>query len=129
PNVGNYERWLECLDKLDEETKRKAIDDVQKAIEKSSHYVDAYIHWGNALYEEKKYAEAIEQYRKATEIRPDRAIGDFDYAEAYNNWGNALYAQKKYPEAIEQYRKATEIQPYAAADNNWCNALYEQKKY
>jgi tetratricopeptide (TPR) repeat protein len=59
-----------------------------------------------------KLEEAIEAYRKATEIKPD-------YAQAWNNLGVSLDRLGRLEEAIEVYRKATEIKPdYADA---WYN--------
>ena len=48
---------------------------------------------GAALFNLKRYDEAIETYRKAT-------VADDKFAFAYNNWGLALAAQKKYGPAI-----------------------------
>jgi len=48
--------------------------------------------------------EAIAQYRKAIELKPD-------YAEAYGDLGMALATIKKYDEAIVLYRKALGMNP------------------
>ncbi len=49
---------------------------------------DEAIEVGNALLDQKKYSEAIEQFQKAIEKDPD-------YAVAYDNWGNALANRTK----------------------------------
>ena len=59
---------------------------------------------GNALKEQGKLEEAIENYTKALSIKPD-------YAKAYNNMGNALKEQGRLEEAIENYTKALSIKP------------------
>ena len=48
--------------------------------------------------------EAIAQYRKALEIKPD-------YAEAHSNLGFALAGRGQFEAAIAHYRKALEIKP------------------
>ena len=61
--------------------------------------------------------EAIAQYRKALEIKPD-------YAEAHYNLGIALAGRGQIDEAIDHYRKALEIKPdYAKAHYNLGVAL------
>jgi tetratricopeptide (TPR) repeat protein len=90
--------------------------------------------------------QAIVQYRKAVEIRPDLETSHFnlatvlarsgdiegarrsfeealrvrpDYPEALNNLGNVLILQGKVGEAIERYRRAVALDPgYASAHTN-----------
>ena len=122
PNSGNYERWLEYLDKLNADARGKAIDAVQKVIESKPEYSYAYFRWGAALFNLKKPEEAIEKYKKATELNPE-------YADAYYNWGVAFQDLKKPEEAIEKYKKVTELNPeYVIAYYGWGNALFNLKK-
>lgn len=95
-----------------------------------------YIHEGNKLYQQKKYAEAEAAYRKATAKRGQKLesnfnLGDAMYREkkfdsagrnftaiassstnplvkagAYHNLGNSLLTRKKYDESIDAYKKA-----------------------
>jgi Ca-activated chloride channel family protein len=95
-----------------------------------------YIHEGNKLYQQKKYAEAEAAYRKATAKRGQKVesnfnLGDAMYREkkfdsagrnftaiassstnplvkagAYHNLGNSLMTRKKYDESIDAYKKA-----------------------
>jgi tetratricopeptide (TPR) repeat protein len=95
--------------------------------------------------------EALAQYRKALEIKPDyaaarvglgstlagrgeveEALAQYrkaleikpDYAEAHYNLGRALARRGEVEEALAQYRKALEIKPdYAEAHNNFGVAL------
>ena len=77
----------------------------------------------------KEYLEAIEEYKAATELKPE-------YSEAYYNWGNALddlartksgnEAEELYKEACKKYDKAiTYKQDYHEAYYNWGVALIE----
>ena len=63
--------------------------------------------------------EAIPQFQKALEIRPD-------FAEGYYNFANALVQQGKLAEAMADYRKAIELDPhYPEAHNNLGTALLQ----
>ena len=77
----------------------------------------------------KEYLEAIEEYKAATELKPE-------YSEAYYNWGVALMglaktksgneAEELYKEACKKYDKAiTYKQDYHEAYYNWGVALME----
>jgi superkiller protein 3 len=78
---------------------------------------------GNAFYEQGKYLEAYEEYRRAIEIDPNYVFG-------YYNWGNVLYDLKRYDEAIEKYKKVIEINPNDVyAYYNWGNVLFDLKRY
>ena len=102
-----------------------------------------------------RFDEAIAQYQKALEIKPDvrqahnnlgivlaecgrvdEAIAHYrkaleiepDYADAYNNLGIALANRGQLDEAIDDYRKALKIKPdYAEAHNNLAIALGRQR--
>lgn len=57
---------------------------------------EEYLDTGNMLYDEGKFEEAIEKYRKGTEIDPNDA-------QAFMGWGVALRNLKRYNEAIEKW--------------------------
>jgi predicted O-linked N-acetylglucosamine transferase (SPINDLY family) len=82
--------------------------------------------WSNkgvALYELKRYQEAIADYDKALTLKPD-------YAEAYSNKGATLNELKRYEEAIAHYDKALSLKPdYAEAHSNKGATLNELKRY
>jgi protein O-mannosyl-transferase len=68
------------------------------------------------------YIEAIAQYRKALEIKPDSWY-------ARTNLANALAGCDLLDEAAAEYRKAMEIRPdYAVAHNNLANILAQQNR-
>ena len=80
----------------------------------------------------KEYLEAIEEYKAATELKPE-------YSEAYYNWGLALCllaktksgneAEELYKEACKKYDKAiTYKKDDHEAYNNWGVALMELAK-
>jgi tetratricopeptide (TPR) repeat protein len=72
---------------------------------------------GSALLKIGSVDEAIAQYQKALQIKPD-------FAEAHNNLGNALLKMGNVDEAIAQYQKALQIKPDSAeAHNNLGTAL------
>ena len=111
----------------------------------------AYDNLGGCLYNEGRFEEAMQNYRKAIQINPndfdtlfnlgtdfaaqgrfDEAIEDFHKAiqvdphssDALNNLGNALAARGRIDEAIQNYRQAIQINPnFPKALNNLGVAL------
>lgn len=75
------------------------------------------------LYQsEKKYDEAMEQYRLALRAYPD-------YVEAHNNLGIVLHTRRRLDEAIGHYRLALQIKPdYSSVHYNLGRALAAQGK-
>ena len=70
-----------------------------------------------------KYQEAMDGFRKVTEIEPS-------YALAYNGWGICLMNLKRYQEATAKFSKAVELNPkFGKAYYNWGLALREMKDY
>jgi tetratricopeptide (TPR) repeat protein len=95
----------------------------QHAVAVTSRNFVAYAVVGNALAEEDKSPEAIEQCRKALEISPD-------YPEAHNTLGNIYAKQERYEEAIDNYRAAAEAdRTYADPRNGMGNVLVKQGKF
>jgi len=56
--------------------------------------------------------EAISQYQKAVEIKPD-------FEDAQMNLGNSFFRQGRMDEAIAQYQKALQIKPDSAEAQNY----------
>jgi Tfp pilus assembly protein PilF len=84
---------------------------------------EAYYKKGEFYYSKEKYEEAINEYNKAIELKPD-------FPNAYKNRGNSYYYLKKYEEAIADYRKAIEIKPdFPNAYYNRGLVYYNQQKY
>lgn len=68
------------------------------------------------------YGEAISDFQKATEYKPD-------FAEAYNNCGNAYRKLEQYEDALVQCNRAIESKPdFAEAYNNRGNIYYHFSK-
>jgi Ca-activated chloride channel family protein len=81
---------------------------------------------GNRLYNDKKYADAEVNFRKALEKNKEVKEGIF-------NLGDALYKQQRFDESAEQYRRSAESiadpRLKAQAYHNYGNALLKSKKY
>ncbi|MCX5900241.1 MAG: tetratricopeptide repeat protein, partial [Proteobacteria bacterium] len=79
----------------------------------------AYYSLGIALTDRGQIEEAIAQYRKALEIKPDEAIGHYltaleirpNDAEAHNNLGEIFGDRGMVDEALAHYRRALTINP------------------
>jgi tetratricopeptide (TPR) repeat protein len=111
----------------------------------------AHAYVGNALWQAGKPADAIREYERALQIKPDypevhnnlgmvlarsgreaEAVAHWvealrispDYAEPHYNLGNALAAAGNMPEAIKQWRQALQVKPdFIEAHQNLGNAL------
>lgn len=62
---------------------------------------------GNAIYRQKKPAEAMYAYSKAVEVAKDKPQKHL----AFHNMGNALMEQKNYQGAVEAYKNALRNDP------------------
>lgn len=65
---------------------------------------DEYFTRGNALADEKKFAEAAAHYEEALKLNPD-------FNDARINLGNALAVQGRLREAVEQFRESSRRMP------------------
>jgi tetratricopeptide (TPR) repeat protein len=81
---------------------------------------------GNRNYKSGNYEQAIENYRKALEIRPNNAKAQF-------NIGDAYYAKQSYDTAYKEFQKVLDISPDAKLKSdavyNMGNCLLAQNKY
>ena len=81
---------------------------------------------GNRNYNSANYEKAIENYRKALEIRPDNAKAQF-------NLGDVYYAKQSYDTAYNEFQKVLELSPDAKLKSdavyNMGNCLLAQNKY
>ena len=69
---------------------------------------DAHYNLGNALWKEKRHADAVAEYRKAAELMPDSS-------KVFNNWGGVLAEMGDYEGAVEKYRHALALRGGADA--------------
>jgi len=86
----------------------------------------SYVHKGNELYQQKKYKDAEDDYRRSLENKNASIEGNF-------NLGDALYKQKKFADAGEQFNKLAASANNnklltAGAYHNLGNSLLEDKK-
>lgn len=76
---------------------------------------------GNSFYEERKYSEALKQYKKSFEIYKRLAPNSLDLASSYDSIGNVYQAQgeevdndEQLEEALEMYEKSLAIREVQA---------------
>jgi len=126
-------------------------------IQKSPHKARGHNNLGAVYLEKKRYAEAIEEYRKAIALepnhhnahvnlsfalatlqRPEEAIAMADRAlqikpdspAAYHALGKAYLAKGDLAEALRYYEKAVQAAPdYVEAHYDWGNALARQERF
>jgi len=77
----------------------EAEETLTKAIKYDKHNFEAYYYRGCAKVNGQKYKEAIADFEKAVELRPD-------YADAYFNLGNTYFLMHEEDKACEYYRLA-----------------------
>ena len=81
---------------------------------------------GNRDYKNGNYKQAITNYRKALEIRPNNAKAQF-------NLGDVYYAKQSYDTAYNEFQKVVEMSPDAKLKSdavyNMGNCLLAQNKY
>ena len=84
---------------------------------------NAHCHLGNTLYNQGRYAEALDAYRVAAE-QP------LDYAVAHSNLGMALNKLKRYKEAETHLRRAIALDSKTKHGHRHLgDALYDQGRY
>lgn len=69
--------------------------------------VNAEYNLGNTIYKNKKYSEAITNYKNASEL----AKTNTEKHKAFHNLGNAYMQDKNYKSAVESYKKALKSNP------------------
>jgi Flp pilus assembly protein TadD len=85
--------------------------------------VSALANLGNAYFSQEKYDAAIEQYRRAIQVKPDDSGLRYNLGAAHSNKG-------EYQQAIIEYRKAVELKPEMGdAHNGLAFAYYKLEKY
>ncbi len=85
-------------------------------IQQDGDYVDARNMLGALLYQQNRFADALEQFERVMQLQPS--------ADSYNSMGVALKGLHRIQEAADYYRKALELQPdRAEIHNNLGNTL------
>lgn len=80
----------------------QALALVRQILEKDADNRDLRFLYGTLWMGKKQYAEAAEQFRRVTELQPDRV-------EGYTNLASALYLLKDYPGTVAALAKVTEL--------------------
>ncbi|MDL1897771.1 tetratricopeptide repeat protein, partial [Anaerolineae bacterium CFX7] len=116
--IGNYglallrlqqaERAQPYLTRAAELFDQIGLDDYAARHRQSAAAIPALRYWasGNDFYKEKKYDNAIAEFRRSLDLLPN--------TEAWNGLGNALESLERFDEAIEAYSRAIELDSDAA---------------
>ncbi len=88
----------------------KAEVEYRKAIDKKALSFEAGFNLGDALYKQKKYEEALQQFSAMAKEEKDKE----KLGELYHNIGNTLLAMEKTEESIEAYKESLRNRPASA---------------
>ncbi|MFI5163001.1 MAG: tetratricopeptide repeat protein [Sphingobacteriales bacterium] len=106
-----------------EQKYKEAESDYRKSVGKKKSNIEGNFNLGDALYKQKKFADAGEQFNKlAASANNNKALT----AKAYHNLGNSLLENKKLEESIEAYKKALLNNP--KDDETRYNLAYAQQQ-
>ena len=109
PAIAQQERKFiregnELFEKQDFE---KAEVEYRKAADKKANSFEAAFNMADALYKQKKYDEALEQFSALAKQETDKER----LGEIYHNIGNTLLAMEKTDESIEAYKNSLRNRP------------------
>ena len=90
---------------FDKENYTDAEAAYKKALDKKANMPEATFNLGDAVYEQKRYDEAIKQFQLSAQNNPDPKVK----AKAFHNLGNTYLEQRKWPEAINSYKEALKL--------------------
>lgn len=96
--------------------------DYKKALDRKNNMPEATFNLGDAVYQQKRYEEAVKQFQLSAQNNPDPKVK----AKAYHNLGNAHLEQEKWQEAVKAYKSALKINPNDA-DTKY-NLAYANEK-
>lgn len=86
----------------------------RKSLEVNPRSIEGTFNLGNALYKQKKYPEAAEQYQLLAgqaERLKEKPEGIQRLSQIYHNMGNIFMQQKKYPNSIKMYKESLRLNP------------------
>jgi len=86
----------------------------RKSLEVNPRSIEGTFNLGNALYKQKKYPEAAEQYQLLAgqaERLKEKPEGVQRLSQIYHNMGNIFMQQKKYPNSIKMYEASLRLNP------------------
>ncbi len=132
----------------------KAIPMIERIIRQDPDVIDAYFSLGNIYFRERKFKEAIDQFRIALALKPDDSFTVINIANSYVGLrqpdqaekfvleflkkglkdsqlyfllGNINYRQKKYDAAIPYFRQCLSLNSESASADNALAAIYYLK--
>lgn len=95
-----------CLKRLNQQ--KKAYEKYQLAINFNPKYAAAYYQWGVDLLEQGLYIEAINKFKRVSELDSPIRL------DAFGLWGAVLEKMDKDDEAIEKYKEVINLAPNSA---------------
>ncbi len=101
---------------------KEAEADYRKSVDKKAQNVAGNFNLGDALYKQKKFADAGQQFNKLAESQNNKPLA----AAAYHNMGNSLLENNKLEESIDAYKKALLNNP--KDDETRYNLVYAEEK-
>jgi Ca-activated chloride channel homolog len=100
-----------------------AEESYRKTLEQDPNSLKGTYNLGNAIYEQKRYDEALKHYENALKV----ANNNFDKAQTHYNMGNVYLQQHEYDKSVTAFKNALRLRP------NDMNAKYNlalaQKRY
>jgi len=99
----------------------------KKALDIKNNMPEATFNLGDAVYQQKRYDDAVKQFQLSAQTNPDPAVK----AKAYHNLGNTYLEQKKWEEAVKAYKSALKINPNDADTKYnlaYANAMLQKNK-
>lgn len=94
-------------DLFEQQDFEKAEVEYRKAADKKADSFEAAFNMADALYKQKKYEEALEQFSALAEQEKDKKR----LGEIYHNIGNTLLSMEKTEESIEAYKESLRNNP------------------
>jgi len=94
----------------------------RQSVAKKEQNVPGNFNLGDALYKQKQFDKAGEQFKKIAESNNNKGV----LAHAYHNLGNSFLQSQKYEESVDAYKKALLNNP--KDDETRYNLVYAQEK-
>lgn len=109
PAIAQQERKFirEGNELFEKQNFEKAEVEYRKAADKKANSFEAAFNMADALYKQKKYDEALEQFSALAKQETDKER----LGEIYHNIGNTLLAMEKTDESIEAYKNSLRNRP------------------
>lgn len=103
----NYNLMQEGINLLEQKKYGEAEAAFKKIIANTDTVKEAYFNLGNTVYQQGRFEEARENYKKLLPLFDNKN----ELAEAYHNIGNTFMAEKKWEESIKSFKNALRNNP------------------